>query len=73
MGSKKVELKIHVTYTLIFSFLYKFLISDKYVLVSIEKLIPTEYDTFCVPYSAVGCAVFDRIYQEEYMYFDNKL
>ena len=55
-------LKTHVTYTLLFSFSCPFLVSDKYVLVSIEKLIPTEYGTFCVPYSAVVCVVFDRIY-----------
>ena len=54
--------KTLVTYTLIFSFLCPFLVSDKYVLVSIEKLSPTEYVTFCVPYSAVVCAVFGRIY-----------
>jgi hypothetical protein len=46
--------------TLVFSFLCAFLMSDKYVLVSIEKLNPTEYGTFYVPYLAKECAIFDR-------------
>ena len=44
-------------YVVFFSIFMRILISDKYVLVS-----PTEYGTFCVPYSTIGCAVFDRIY-----------
>jgi hypothetical protein len=34
-----------------------FLVSDKYVLVSIEQLNPTEYGTFYVPYSAEKCHI----------------
>ena len=55
--------RAHVTNTLFFFyFLCAFFVSDKYVLVTIEKLNPTEYGTFCVPYSGGGCAAFGRIY-----------
>jgi hypothetical protein len=37
------------------------LVSDKYILVSIKKLNPTEYGTFYAPYSAKECAIFDLI------------
>lgn len=41
----------------------------KYVLMSVEKLIPTEYVTLYVPYSAEGSDVFDQIYHT-YPVFD---
>jgi len=41
-----------------FSFYEFFLVCIKYVLASIEKLIPTEYGTMFVPYSVENCTIF---------------
>ena len=41
-----------------FSFYEFFLVCTKYVLASIEKLIPTEYGTMFVPYSVENCTIF---------------
>jgi hypothetical protein len=48
-------------YFSIFIFYAHVLVSDKFVLVSIEKCNPTEYGTFYVPFSAYECAIFNRI------------